>query len=35
MTLTRRLDLDALFAFDDDLAREGFRVLSSPQEIEP
>jgi len=34
MTLTRQLALDALFAFDDDFVREGFRVLSSPEEIE-
>lgn len=26
----RALDLDAAFAFDDDFAREGFRVLSPP-----
>jgi predicted nucleic acid-binding protein len=34
MTLTRQLALDALFAFDDDFVREGFHVLSGPEDIE-
>ena len=33
MILSRQLGLDALFAFDDDFIREGFRVLSDPEEI--
>jgi len=38
LALANRLDqdhaTDALFAFDDDSVREGFRVLSDPEEIQ-